>query len=409
MSRILDEGSIWFAVACVLLISFALQGLSGQPAFQMHRNMPVYDENGEVIPPQRADWSDPAKAAANLLSSAPFGAFTALFLLTVAFVPCCILGVHLVDRRSGLGQKMYADFTPLLICVLCAWTAASLPVLAVRALLPALAMPAKAASLFYFGFLMLFALRSVFGMPYGSAAAATLIGALGPILGLAGYDVVGTAISWLASPFFLFWGYRFFQGDLHALGSGLRSRQAFRRHLEFATINPNDAEAHYQLGLIYVQRRRVTEAASHFERAAKIDKTEAGPLFQLGLIARDAGRKQDALAYFASAAKLEPGHSASEVLREWGAALKAAGRPSEALPILEQYRNKRPYDPAGLFHTGETCEQLNQPAAAQEAYRTCIEAVQTAPHFRRGNLRQWRRLAETRLKALDSRVKIASA
>ena len=41
----------------------------------------------------------------------------------------------------------------------------------------------------------------------------------------------------------------------------------FRRSMEAATINPRDASAHYQLGLIYQYRRQYAEAISRFRKS----------------------------------------------------------------------------------------------------------------------------------------------
>ena len=72
-------------------------------------------------------------------------------------------------------------------------------------------------------------------------------------------------------------------------GEGLRSRQHFQQQLEISTANPHDADAHYQLGLIYQQRRQYTDAIARFERAVEIDRSLADAHLQLGVIAREQG------------------------------------------------------------------------------------------------------------------------
>jgi len=78
-----------------------------------------------------------------------------------------------------------------------------------------------------------------------------------------------------------------FRGDIGDIGFSLRQRQGFRRSMEAATINPRDASAHYQLGLIYQYRRQYAEAISRFQRAIEIDSDETDAHFQLGRIARE--------------------------------------------------------------------------------------------------------------------------
>ena len=86
---------------------------------------------------------------------------------------------------------------------------------------------------------------------------------------------LGHVTGFLASPFILYYLYMAFRGDLGAIGQSFRSRQNFKRMMEASTLNPHDADAQYQLGLIYQQRRQYSEAIARFQAAVKIDKMEA--------------------------------------------------------------------------------------------------------------------------------------
>ena len=177
----------------------------------------------------------------------------------------------------------------------------------------------------------------------------------------------------------------------------MSSRQNFRRILDAATLNPHDADAQYQLGIIYQQRRQYTEAVQRFENAVTIDPRETDALFQLGKIAREQGRNGNALSYLERVVDIDPKHGNYEVWRELGALHLTMGHPPEARQCLEYYVNLRPYDPEGLYYYGEVLSRLGETAAGQSAYRQCIEAVRTAPSFRRRSLQQWARLAQKAL------------
>ncbi len=43
-------------------------------------------------------------------------------------------------------------------------------------------------------------------------------------------------------------------GELRGIGDSLPRKQNFKRFLHNATVNPKDADAHVQLGLLYLQR-----------------------------------------------------------------------------------------------------------------------------------------------------------
>ena len=79
------------------------------------------------------------------------------------------------------------------------------------------------------------------------------------------YGFVGAGAYYLTSPFLLYYGYRFFQGDIRIIGSGLSSRQSLRRQLEVSKLNPRDWDAHLQIGLIQAQRRQFPEAEASFK------------------------------------------------------------------------------------------------------------------------------------------------
>src|SRR5439155_10857234 len=202
----------------------------------------------------------------------------------------------------------------------------------------------------------------------------------------------------LASPFFLFYAYRYLGSDFTNLGAGLRSRQNFRRMLDAAAINPHDAEARYQLGLIYQQRRQYTEAIRQFQDAVKIDPKETDAHFQLGRMALEQGRLKDAFACFQTVVDQNEKHSSSEILRELGAMYLTAKQYQDARRELAVYIERRPYDPEGLYYFGQTLERLGDKTTAREMYARAVEAARATPRFRRGYTDKWSRLAQKQMR-----------
>jgi tetratricopeptide (TPR) repeat protein len=206
----------------------------------------------------------------------------------------------------------------------------------------------------------------------------------------------GVVSAYLFSPFLLYYAYSMFRGDIGDIGFSLRQRQGFRRSMEAATINPRDASAHYQLGLVFQSRRQYAEAIKRFEQAIAIDKEETDAHFQLGRIALEQGRLQDAIDYFGEVLSQDDKHSRSDVWREVGVTYLGAKMFAEAKDALATFVERRPYDPEGLYYYGKTFEQLGEPQQAREIFQRCIEAVKTMPHYRRGD-RKWSKLARERL------------
>ena len=152
-------------------------------------------------------------------------------------------------------------------------------------------------------------------------------------------------------------------GDIGDIGFSLRQRQGFRRSMEAATINPRDGSAHYQLGLIYQNRRQYAEAISHFQQAVQIDNEETGAHFQLGRIAREQGRLQEAINHFGVVLGQDDRHAQSEVWREVGATYLGANMFAEAKDALESFIERRAYVSGRSLTTARhssTLESMNR-------------------------------------------------
>jgi tetratricopeptide (TPR) repeat protein len=366
MSDILDRGSLFFAGAGMLAVSLVLghsvRGLS-------------------------------------------LSFYVPLLALVVAYVPGLLAVSGLVGRiAGGFRSDFRRDYAPLLTCAAFAWTAANLPLLAVAWFLPPFIALAAGIAYLYFAVLIFFAVRTVFGTGNGAAIAIVCLSWI-PLVaaGAAVYFLLGPLqylLGWLTSPFILIYLVFYLRGQLGNLGAGLRSRQAFRRNLEAAAINPHDGEVQYQLGLIYQQRRQFTEAIRRFQNAVAIDPSHTDAHFQLGRIAREQGRLNDALAHFQTVVNQDERHSQSEILRELGALYISARQFEDARRELAEYLERRPYDPEGLYRYGQALEGLGKTKEAREVYDRVAEAATLAPSYLRRVAARWNRLARKQSRGL---------
>lgn len=369
VSRILDRGRLWFAAVAALLVSAVVHGwLAGARV------------GGPFFVRAFASWIG-------------FSWLAPLAAIALVFVPAVIF-VRAVAGYGSFSVLMRSDYLSLLMCVLMAWAAAYLPFAALGSMFgPAVLIPAN----LYFAILAAFSVRSLFGVGFGPAIGLSLLGCAAGIAGVALSDFAGPLKYYAMSPFLLYYAYMMFGSDLRSLGEGLRSRQHLQQQLELATTNPRDADAHYQLGLIYQKRRQYTDAAARFQRAIEIDPSEADAHFQLGRIAREQERYDDAIRSLSAAAALNDKLSSSEVWRELGAAYFGASRFDEAAAALEKYTGRRAYDPEGHYWRGRTLAALNRSSEAREAFQACVEAVDTMPKHRRAEVRKWKGLARKEL------------
>jgi tetratricopeptide (TPR) repeat protein len=334
--------------------------------------------------------------------------------LALCFVPLAILLITLWDSLGGFATILFRDYLSLLVCVLMAWTAAYLPLALGRAALVALHAPASAhpvfwwASNLYFVVLSICAIRTVFGTAFGHAAGAAAVAWAGSIGGLYLYSIVGIGFSWLASSFWLlspcllYYLYSAVQPNLRSFDVSFRSRQRLKAFLENSTINPRDGDAHYQLGLIYQQRRQYTPAVERFQKAVEIDPTAADAHYQLGCIARQMGQFERAMDHLAAAARCDDKCSSSEVWREMGVVNLLNQRFIQAREALSKYLDRRPYDPEGQYWYGRVLVKLGLQGLARQAFTEAIEAVRTMPRGRKKQVSTWGTQASKELRALPS-------
>jgi tetratricopeptide (TPR) repeat protein len=186
-------------------------------------------------------------------------------------------------------------------------------------------------------------------------------------------------------------------GEVRGFGNAFRQRQNFKRFLHNATVNPRDADAHVQLGLIYSQRRQDEKALEHFQRALEIDSTEVDANYEMGKFARGRGDLQRALDHFSIVVEQDDKYSLNEIWREIGATYLDARVFDEAQRALEKYTQRRSGDPEGLYYLGKTFKGQARNDQARKYFEACIDHARSSPDFRRGAFRQWSKLAQKEL------------
>ncbi len=425
MSEILDRGSWMFAALLVLVVSilfFAtvnakLNEAYRIPAFEEYYQPDNYSDIG-IAASDEAEYRRSLDNYQTAMSSRPriqfvgdsfFKFFTfepsafyqPLLAITIFYVPLLVLLLSLFTPIGSFGLVLRRDYGSLATCSLMAWAAAHLPfAIAGAALLTSVVSPAVylglwAGSSLLFGLFMIFALRTVLGLNYGPAVLGVALGWIAFTIALYVFQYVSP---WLLSPFLLFFLFIFFGGylggEVRGFGNAFRQKQNFKRFLHSATVNPRDADAHVQLGLIYLQRRQEAKALDHFTKAVEIDPDEIDANFQLGKIARENGEFQKALDRFAIVLGQDEKYSLHEIWREIGATYLAANMFNEATDALEKYVERRPVDPEGLYFFGKALKGQGKADRAREMFEQAVDSVNSSPDYRRRDIQKWRKLAE---------------
>ena len=203
----------------------------------------------------------------------------------------------------------------------------------------------------------------------------------------------------LGSPFLLIMLFLLLRGFFSDIMGSHRAKAAFKQNLVSATLNPADASAHYNLGLIHQNRGELDQARQRFERALEIDAEEIDASYQLGRIARQQKRYADAIQNFENVVMRNPAHSLHEVWREVAATYIAEGQFEDARTALEQFLEHRPSDPEGLYLMGRAHAGLGHKREATSLMQACIEAVKTAPAYKYRASKRWLNEAQQFIKS----------
>src|SRR5262249_14662355 len=157
-------------------------------------------------------------------AQSPTQFFAPLIAMAICFVPMAILILTLWDNLGAFTTILFRDYVALLICCLMAWAAPHLMALTMNAALgmlhlsvhnhPAILWIAHS----WFLVLVALAMRPLAGIRFWHALGATAGAWLGAVGGVWTYSMFGGISGYLASPFVLYYLYRWLSPDLGGLG-----------------------------------------------------------------------------------------------------------------------------------------------------------------------------------------------
>lgn len=425
MSDLMDKGSWFFAAVFVLSVSAVFYFTVDEKLYEAYRipqfyefYQPSYDMGDEYSPAAEAEYQKAEAAYKNafenrkkipfvgdrffkFFSFEPTKFIHPILTISIFYVPLLMLLMSFFEKRKSFGAILQSDYGALATCTLMAWASAHLPFTIAGVLLysqtisPEIYFGMWLASSFIFGIFVVFALRTVCGASFQTGIPAVCIAWLAFTGGMYVFSFISP---WLFSPFLLFYGYMYFggtvSGEVRGVSNNFRQRQNFKRFLHNATVNPKDADAHLQLGLIYLQRNWEVKALEHLNKAVEIDPNEIDANYELGKIARRKGELQKALNHFAVVLGENDKHSLSEIWREIGATYLEAEMLDEAQENLEKFIERRSSDPEGLYYLGKVYKKRGNGEKAKEIFGQVIEAAQSSPDFRRHEIKNWVKLAK---------------
>jgi Flp pilus assembly protein TadD/peroxiredoxin len=138
---------------------------------------------------------------------------------------------------------------------------------------------------------------------------------------------------------------------------------------------PDDAEAYYLLGAIYLKKQMPEEARASFERTLKLKpgyfETWPDAWNNLGMLSMQEGRADEALKAFESAIRLNPNHVIA--LENLGNAYKQQGRLKEAQSTLELALKIDPEDAEANYSLGMVFAQGDDTARAYDYLQRALK------------------------------------
>jgi len=331
--------------------------------------------------------------------------------IAVIYVPFVVLISNLFEQRAGFSLVIREEYSAMVSCTLM-----SLALSLMITIVPALIIGWQSAwlrseavigyfvliiviPLPIFAWLMTLTTGSIFHIGWIAAAGAVLISFLSLILVPLFVDVTSFIC---ASPLLLILMLFLLRDRIDDFMRTQKSRQSFRQNLQAATLNPADASAHYNLGLLYQQRGELDAAIGSFRKAIEIDPSETDSHYQLGRIARWQNRLNEAIQHFEQVIQQDSAHSQHEIWREVALVYYSAKQYPDALEMFDKFIQQRPSDAQARYWRGMTLFNLGRTMEAIEEMQNCIESVKTAPAYKYRTERQWLHLAQTFLRERQS-------
>ncbi len=159
--------------------------------------------------------------------------------------------------------------------------------------------------------------------------------------------------------------------------------ETFRKAIR---LQPDAADAHYNLGNVLNAERKWREAAEEFRQAIRLDSTQPSSHNNLGVALKNLGEIEEAIASFRRALDLNPRYGLAQFCL--GTAFQDSGKLDEAIAAYQEAARIAPRDSRALVNMGRILRDRGDLDGAIEAGR---EAVRRRPDhdLAQGNLGNW--------------------
>ena len=144
-----------------------------------------------------------------------------------------------------------------------------------------------------------------------------------------------------------------------------RMKEAEACYRNAVALNPDHAPALNNLGVMLMARKAITEALAAYHRAVNLSPNISNFRYNLGNALRKCGQIDEAVASYRKAVELEPTHVGA--WQGLSRTLVDAGRREEAAGVFNEWIEKDPKNPIALYQQA-ACLGLEAPDRAPDAF-----------------------------------------
>jgi len=176
---------------------------------------------------------------------------------------------------------------------------------------------------------------------------------------------------------------------VRAFEHGRVGERNLHQHLQVLTVNPRDADAHYQLGLIHLKRGNLGAAQRYFESALKIDPSDADYHYFLGRALEASEDWSKALEQYEETYRLNSQYGLGDIFREVGKGYLHTGSVDKAIEFFRFFLKDRGSDPEGRYWLAIALQHIGQADEMRTQLRALLEQARSSPRFFRRENRKW--------------------
>ncbi len=163
----------------------------------------------------------------------------------------------------------------------------------------------------------------------------------------------------------------------------------FQEHLQALTANPQDADAHHQLGLIHLKKGNLETAQTYFLNALKIDPADADHHYFLGRLFEAKGDWPKALEQYEETYRIDPGYGLGDIFREVGKGYLHTDNVDKAIEFLRHFLGQRGSDPEGRYWLAVALRKKGDMQETRVQLNTILEQARSNPRFFSKERREW--------------------